>query len=655
MLADDIQALALYTDRRAIMAFHRLGRRGGWAIVFGLTLACLLATFDGSYGQPAKKKLPVPDKKAQLAAATLIGELFRDELVKALTDNDARIKIAQTFLFEARDTNDDPAGKYMLLSEASLLAAAAGDAGTSLQAIEEMAGHFDIEAGQLMSMKLAALATASKATTSKEAFHGVVDAAVVLMEEAIANDDFDTAVALGVIADAAAKKTKSVPLLSGIRQRNEEVKTMLAEYAKVKPFVDTLKKYPTDAAANYEAGKYYALFKGNWDKGLPMLAKGSDAELKNLAALDLADPQKAGDQLKLGEGWTIQGKKLIDVAQVNALLRAYRWFQQALAQLDEGARPKVEAAMALVNEMLPAEYKIGEIVTEVKRFDGHTGPVFGVAFSVDGKKVASGGADGSVRLWDVKAGKEQRRFDGHNGPVWTVAISPDGRRVASGGFDKTIRLWDPVSGKESKQMVGHDDYVRSVMFSGNGRYILSGGDDRLVKLWDAATGDNLKISRGHDHFVFGVAIARDGKHGLSASLDRTVRYWDLETGDLIKVLTGHTDTVLSVAFSPDGRKALSGSTDKTLRLWDLKTGTTIHVLKGHTGYVHGVAYSPDGRRALSVGTDGKVHLWDLDAGKLLRKLEGHTGAAWSVAFSQDGRFAVSAGNDGTVRLWGSGR
>jgi hypothetical protein len=637
------------------MSFHRLRRRTGWAVVCGLAVAIILASLDGSYGQPAKKKLPVPDKKSYLNAADLIGELYRDELVKTLTDNETRLKVAQMFLFEARDTNDYPAGKYVLLHEAALLAAAGCDASTALQAIEELAATFDIPTAQLLRLKLDALTAASKANAAKEAYQGVVDAAIVLMEEAISYDDFETAAALGAIAETAAKKTKSVALVSGIRQRNEEVKAMMAQFAQVKPFVETLKKNPKDAQASYEAGKYYALFKGNWEKGLPLLAQGSDSALRKLAALDLADPQKGHELLAAGEGWAAQAGKLKDVAQINAFLRAYRWYQQALAHLDDKERGKVELAMAAINKLLPAEYQVGEIAAEVKRFEGHSGPVFGVAFSVDGRKAASGGADGSVRLWDVKAGKEQRRFDGHNGPVWTVAISPDGRRLASGGFDRTIRLWDPVSGKESKVLSGHDDYVRSVVFSGNGRYLLSGGDDRLVKLWYAATGDNLKICRGHDHFVFGVAITRDGKRGASASLDKTVRLWDLENADLIRVLNGHTDTVLTVALSPDGHKALSGSTDKTLRLWDLKTGNTLHILKGHSGYVYSVAYAPDGRRALSVGQDGKLYLWDLDAGKLVRTMNGHTGPVWSVAFSQDGRYAVTAGNDGTVRVWGSGR
>jgi hypothetical protein len=629
------------------------GRRPGKGTAFGFATFVLLLALGGTQGQPPSKKLPVPDTEALQRSTALVGELFREDLIKATREREARVKLAQTFLQEAKDTNDDPAGKYVLLREATALASQAGDGATALQALEELSLTFDIPETTIRNLKIQALQAASKATATPDAYQGIVDAALVLMEEAVAADEFETALALGATAENAAKKLKNVPLVSGIRKRNDEVKALETEYAQVKPFALALKENPKDAKANAEVGKYYAIVKGNWEKGLPLLARGSDLALKELAALDLAEPETSEKQAQLAGKWAGQAAQLKGRASIHAFLRAYHWYQLALAHVADSQLPKLEKAMEAINAALPPEFRSGEIAAELRHFTGHAGPVFAAAITADGGKVASAGADGSVRLWDGKNTKELRRFEGHSGPVWTVALTQDGRRVLSGGFDKSIRSWDPVSGRESKKFTGHDDYVRSLAFSGNGRYLLSGGDDRLVKLWDAATGAELKTCRGHDHFVFGVAISRDGKRGLSASLDRTVRYWDLETGETIKVLTGHTDTVLSVAFLPDGRRALSGSTDKTLRLWDLQTGDTLRTFKGQTGFVYSVAVSPDGRRALSVGQDGNLYLWDLDTGKLLRTLEGHVGPVWSVAFSADGRFAVTAGNDGTVRLWGA--
>jgi len=640
---------------------------------------CLFVSLSPAAGQPAPKKLPVPQTKDIERATALVGELYREDSAKVKSDRDAALKLAQTFLLEARETTDDPAGKFVLLGQSSGLAAHAGDAATALVALEELALGFEVPAAKLLTWKTQALRTAGEASVTPEAYQVVVDAALALLEETVAADDFDNALALGLAAENAAKKLKSVTLVSSVRKRLDAVKALETEYAQVKPFVETLTKNPADAKANLEAGKYYALFRGNFEKGLPLLAKGGDRALQDLAAADLRNfggaggpgvgfggggggkggfGSQASDQMsQLGAQWAKEASKLNGLAKSNALVRACLWYQRALSLPNVGdkERARVEAAMLAINEQLPPEQRAGEITVELRRATGHDGPVFGVAISGDGSKVASAGADGTVRLWDAKTMKQVRRFDGHNGPVWVVRLSPDARHVLSGGFDKSLRLWDPVSGRESKKLTGHEDYVRAACFSADGQFILSGGDDRLVKLWDTASGSELKTLPGHDHFVFGVAISQDGKRGLSASLDHTVRLWDLVGGATIRELAGHTDTVLGVTFTPDGQRALSASADKTLRLWDLSTGQTLHTFKGHTGFVNSVAVSPDGRRALSAGQDGKVILWDVDHGKLLRVLQGHSGPVWAVAFSGDGRFAATAGNDGTVRLWGSGK
>lgn len=627
----------------------RLGT-GGLLVAFALAL-CL----GDLHGQQPGKKQPVPSKAAEEKALKLIGELYGPELVKSIQDKEARLKLAQVFLNEGRDTTDDLAARYVLLREAWLLAGQAGDAAIALQALEEMAAGFAVEDAVVLAAKIKALESAVKSASSPENHQFIVDAATVLLEEAVAADEFETALALGVIAENAGKKLKSVPLVSGLRKRNDEVKTLQAEFAPVKPFVAALKKDAKDARANTEVGRYYALTKGNWERGLPLLAKGDDATLKELATLEARAPTAGKDQATLGHKWAAAAATLKEGAARNALLRAYQWLQQALASVPDDQRPGLEKALTSINEKLPPEFRVGEIAVQIRQFDGHTGPVFGSSISYDGSRLVSGGADRTVRLWDGRANKLLRRFDGHDAPVWAVAISPDGRRIASGGYDKTIRFWDPVTGSESKRLGGHDDYVRALALAANGRLLLSGGDDRVLRLWDAATGADLKTLAGHEHFVFGAALSRDGKQALSASLDKTVRLWNLETGKMVKTLSGHKDTVLGVAFSPDGRRALSASTDKTLRLWDLNTGQTIREFKGHPGYVYAAAFSPDGRRALSVGQDGKLHVWNVDTGELLRAVEGHVGAAWSVAFSGDGRFAVTSGQDGTVRLWGSQR
>lgn len=606
-------------------------------------------------GQEKNRKSPPPPPAAQAKVEKLIEELYGKEIAKAKQDTASRAQLALVFLQEARDTRDDLAARYVLLREARDLASSAGEAPVALQAVDELAQDFTIPAALLLKMRIAVLGKAAASAATPEAQHTIIDACLAALQDAVAADEYETALQFLANADAAARKLKNVPLVSTLRKRQQEIVAAQKEFAHWKPFADTLRKDPKDAEANLEMGKYYAFVKGDWDSGLRHLAMGSDAELKKLAAGDLADPSTGSEQAALGRAWLGVAGELKGKLELQPLLRAYHWHVQSLAGLEGPAREEAQAQIQAITERLPPEYRGGEITGELRKLDPNMGPLYAVAISPDGRKVAFGGGDSSVRIWDIISGRELRRLDGHSGRIWALAFSPDGRRLASGGFDNSIRLWDVGAGREIRRFTGHGDYVRGLAFSRDGRRLLSCGDDRMVRLWNSDTGQEIASFPGHEHFVWSVAFAPDGRHGLSGSLDRSIRYFDLTDSSGLSQglkLLGHADTVLGVAFSPDGRRALSGSTDKTLKLWDLKTGQPIRTFAGHQGYVHSVAFSPDGRRALSAGQDKTVRLWDVLTGKELRKLEGHGDMVWSVAFSRDGRIAASVGQDGTVRIWG---
>lgn len=628
---------------------NAMGRMG--LAMVGLTSWCCIAWG----GETSGKKDPVPTALAQQKALKLVHELYKDDIAKAANDGAAKGRLAATFLQEARDTNDDSAARYVLLDLAGLYASEAGDAPTALQAVEELNAHYQVPAAQIIKTKIDALKIASTSAASPDAYQTVIDISLNLLDDTLAEDDYASSLLLVGAAANAAKKLQNVSLYSSIVKKREEVQRQEGEFAKWKPFADRLKKDVGDAEALTQLGTYYALHKGNWEKGLPYLSRGANMFLKEIADLELSEPKDAGKQADIGRMWQRRADVHEGMARVHVLLRAYQWYQQAVGDLGPFERKGIEENMNNIMKALPAEYRIGEIATEWKVCSGSLGPIYGGDFSSDGKKVVTAGADGSLRLWDAKTGKEKRRLDGHVGRAWTVAFAPDSRRVLSGGFDNTLRLWDLTTGREVRKFEGHKDYVRSVVFSRDGRWALSGGDDRTVRLWNVDTGKEEKEFKGHDHFVWCVALSRDGKLALSGSLDKTARLWDVETGLKKQLLKGHSDTVLAVAFSPDGRKALTGSTDKTLKLWDLANGSCLLTLAGHKGYVHSVAFSPDGRRILSAGADNSVRLWDAKTGEQIRVLEGHKDQVWHVAFSRDGRQALSTGQDATLRIWGGAR
>ncbi|MBS9383883.1 MAG: ribosome assembly protein 4 [Dolichospermum sp. BR01] len=253
----------------------------------------------------------------------------------------------------------------------------------------------------------------------------------------------------------------------------------------------------------------------------------------------------------------------------------------------------------------------------VNTLKGHESPVISVGFSPDGKQLASGSDDKTIKIWDVTTGKLLHTLKGHESWVSSVGFSPDGKQLASGSADKTIKIWDVTTGKVLNTLRGHEGRVNSVGFSPDGKQLASGSADKTIKIWDVTTGKVLNTLRGHESEVWTVRFSPDGKQLASGSADKTIKIWDVTTGKVLNTLRGHESLVWSVGFSPDGKQLASGSADKTIKIWDVTTGKVLNTLKGHEGSVNSVGFSPDGKKLASGSSDKTIILWDLDLDNLV--------------------------------------
>ncbi|MHB8629105.1 MAG: nSTAND1 domain-containing NTPase [Aggregatilineales bacterium] len=296
-----------------------------------------------------------------------------------------------------------------------------------------------------------------------------------------------------------------------------------------------------------------------------------------------------------------------------------------------------------------------------RSYIGHTDTVNRVSFSPDGTSILTADDDGTARLWYTSSAvlpnnPLPHQFTGHTGPVYYATYSPDGKLIASASKDGTARIWDVSTGKQTLLYNGHSERIWWIAVSNDGTNAATASDDATVQIWDVKTGKMLQTLK-HSGTVWAVAFSPDGTRLITGGQDRNGYIWDIQTGAQLLALKGHTDSVYGVAYSPDGQYVVTASIDKTAILWNASTGAKIRRFTGtrnhpgHTDQVYAVAFSHNGKYIATASRDQTAIVWDVHTGTPVRVFSGHNDVVWTVQFSPDDTQLLTAGQDGTARLW----
>ena len=285
----------------------------------------------------------------------------------------------------------------------------------------------------------------------------------------------------------------------------------------------------------------------------------------------------------------------------------------------------------------------------LKNIKGHTSRIYDLAFSPNGKQLASASGDNTVRIWNIPSGNLHKVIQGHTAHVFSVDFRGDGNRIVTGSGDRTARVWQVNSGAQVAEFSGHTDRVLGVAFAPDGSQVASVSDDGTVRIWNAGNGSQTQMIEHGTAGVYAVDFHPNGRLIAVGATNGELGIWNVSNGNRAHRMTNHNRAIQKVGFSQNGSRLVSASADNTVRVWNAGNGSLIQTIQGMP--VNSGAISADGFFVVS-GNNGRAFIWKAGNGNRIMPLDHISGSAVrAVAFSPNGQLVAMGGDDGVIRLW----